>query len=168
MGTGVRHIDRYKTELLLAGASAQATPWIDMQYYSHVTFFLFVNNSSSGTPAQSVSLLQALDTSGTSSSSVAFNTIFSCSGGFATQSSSADVWVSSSIASTAGSFTISSTVSTIFGYAIEVQDTDLNLNSAAKTVALSFGTAASTTIYVFAHCFPRFDGNYASMPTALT
>lgn len=167
MGTGTRHIDRYKTEMLLAGASAQATPWIDMALYSHVTFFLFVNNST-GTPAQSVSLIQATDTSGTSSASVAFNTLFSCSGGFATQSSSADIWVSSSIASTAGSFTISSTVSKIFGYAIEVQDTDLNLNSNYKAVALSFGTAASTTIYVFAHCFPRFDGNYATLPTALT
>jgi hypothetical protein len=170
MGTGVRHIDRYKTEvLLIASTGSTTTLWIDMQYYSHVTFFCAANNSASGTPAITIAPYVAQDISGTSSASLAINNYFYCTGGFAAQSSAADFWQQSSSGIT-GSFTTGSTVSKVLTYAIEIHDTDLptTANSLLKTVALSLGAAASTTLTVWAHCFPRFDGNFANLPSALT
>lgn len=171
MGTGVRHVDRYKTEMLLvASAGSTTTLWIDMQYYSHVTFFIAMNNSSAGTPALTITALAAQDVSGTSSVVLSINNYFYCTGGFATQSSAADSWQQSSTGISGGSFATASTHSTVLGYAIEVHDTDLptTANSLLKTVALSLGAAASTTATIWAVCFPRFDGNFAELPSALT
>jgi hypothetical protein len=172
MGTGVRHIDRYKTEILLiASTGSTITPWIDLQWYSHVTFFVAANNSSTGTPAITVTPYQCLNIAASSGSVIlSVNNYFYCTGGFATQSSTADVWQQSTGIS--GSFatnsTRGSTGTTIVGHAIEIQDTDLNLNSSFTCVALSFGAAASTTVTVWAHCYPSFGGNFAEFPTALT
>src|ERR1035438_6880055 len=115
--TGVRHLDKYKTEMLLITSTTGTTLWIDMDWYSHVTFFIAASNSS-GTPACTFTAKQATDVSGTSSKTLAINNYFVGSGGFATQSSGADIWASSTIAS-GGSFAAISTVSTLFGYAIE-------------------------------------------------
>lgn len=171
MGTGVRHIDRYKTiPLLVASTGSTTTLWVDMALYSHVTFFIVANNSSSGTPACTITAYTAQDISGTSSTVLSINNYFYGTGGFATQSSAADVWAQQSSGVSGGSFAIASTHSTVLGYAVEVQDTDLptTANSLLKTVALSLGAAASTTITVVAVCFPRFDGNFANLPSALT
>ena len=168
MGTGARHIDRYKTEMgiILTGTSTGNTLWIDMQWYSHVTFFVAASNSS-GTPAATFTVKQAQDVSATSSKGLSCNTYFVQSTGFTGQSSSCDIWVSSAIAS-GGSWAAISTVSTLFGYAVEIQDTDLDLNNNFKTVLLAVTATSSITLCVWAHCYPRFDGNYATLPTSLT
>lgn len=165
--TGTRHIDKYKTEmgLLLSGTATGNTLWIDMQWYSHVTFFVMASNST-GTPAASFQLWQATTVGGTSSKSLAETIAFVASGGFASSVSTADVWVSSVISG--GSLAAISTVSTLFGYAFEINDTDLDLNSGFKAVLLAVTATASIQLAVFAHCFPRFDANYANQPTALT
>jgi hypothetical protein len=176
MGTGVRHIDKYKTEILLiASTGSTITQWIDMELYSHVTFFVAANNSSTGTPAITVTAYQAPNIASSSASVVlSINNYFYCTGGFSnsTSSSTADAWTQVSTGITGGSFATSSTRgstgTTLLGYAVEIQDTDLNLNSSWTCVALSFGAAASTTVTVWAHCFPRFDGNFANFPSALT
>ena len=79
-----------------------------------------------------------------------------------TQSSSADSWQQSSSGITGGSFAAISTVSTLFGYAVEIQDTDLDLTNAFKCVQVGVTAASSITQAVWAHCFPRFDGNFAA------
>jgi hypothetical protein len=171
MGTGVRHIDKYKTEILLIASTGSAiTTWLDMQYYSHVTLFVAANNSSAGTPAITMTAYTAQDISGTSSAVLSINNYFYCTGNFTSNQSSGDNWQQVSSGLTGGSFATGSSHSQILGYAIEIQDTDLptTANSLLKTVALSFGAAASTTVTVWAHLFPRFDGNFAVMPTALT
>jgi hypothetical protein len=171
MGTGVRHIDKYKTELLLLASTGSAiTAWLDLQYYSHCTFFVAMNNSATGTPAITCTAYEAQDISGTSSAVLSINTYFYCTGGFTSNQSSGDNWQQLSSGITGGSFATGSTHSTTLLYAIEIQDTDLPTiaNSLFKTVALSFGAAASTTVTVWAHLFPRFDGNFADLPTALT
>jgi hypothetical protein len=167
MGTGVRHIDRYKTEmcLLVTGTATGASLWLDMGDYSHVTFF-FLTSNSSGTPAATFTVNQALTSGGSSSKSLGFNNYFYCSGGFSAQSSSGDIWLQSTGVS--GSIAATSTVSTIFGYAVEVHDTDLDLTNAFRFIAASVASTASISVALWAHCFPRFDGNFASMPTALT
>lgn len=168
MATGTRHVDKFKTEmmLLLTGTATGNTLWIDMQNYSHATFFVLANNST-GTPAATFTMNQATAVAGTSSKNLAINTYFVASGGFGAQSSAADAWTSSAIAS-GGSFAAISTVSTIFGYAVEVNDTDLDLTNNFKAVLLAVSATASISVAVWAHLFPRFGGNYAAMPTALT
>ncbi len=165
--TGVRHIDRYKTEMgfLTSGTGTGTTLWIDMQWYSHVTFFILTSNST-GTPAAQFNLKQALDIAGSSSKALAPTLYFVASGGMGLQSSAQDAWVSSALA--ASSFAAISTVSTIFGYAVEIQDTDLDLNNSFKTVLMTVSGTASIQTAAWAHCWPRFDGNYAQLPTALT
>ena len=167
MATGVRHIDKYKTEMgfLISGTGTGNTLWIDLQWYSHATFFVLTSNSS-GTPAAVLTFKQALDIAGTSSKAPAPAMYFVGSGGFATQSSAADAWVSSALA--ASSFAAISTVSTVFGYAIEIQDTDLDLNGNFKTVQMLISGTASIQAAGWTHCFPRYDANYSKHPTALT
>ena len=168
MGTGVRHIDRYKTEMcLVTNSTGTGTSlWIDLQWYSHVTFF-FATSNSSGTPAAVLTFNQAQDTAGTASKALSVNNYFYCSKGFSAQSSSADSWQSSSFAAVA-SLQMISTVSTLFGYCVEIHDTDLDLNSNFKAVACSVSGTSSITTALWAHLFPRFDGSFAVMPTALT
>lgn len=171
MATGVRHIDKYKTEILLVASTGSATTlWIDMDLYSHVTFFIAANNSNAGTPACTITALVAQDVNATSSAVLSINNYFYATGGFATQSSAADVWQQVSSGISGGSFATGSTHSTVLGYCLEIQDTDLitTANSLLDCVALSLGAAASTTITVIAHCFPRFGGYFAELPTALT
>ena len=60
------------------------------------------------------------------------------------------------------------TGTTIVGHAIEIQDTDLNLNSSFTCVARSPAQRASTTVTVWAECKPAFGGNFAELPSALT
>lgn len=169
MGTGVRHIDKYKTEVCLvtSGTGTGGSLWIDMSLYSHVTFFIATSNST-GTPAATYTFYQALTTGGSSSKALSINNYFYCSGGFGTQSSSADSWQQSSDGITGGSFAAISTVSTLFGYAVEIQDTDLDLSNSFKCVQVSATGCSSITQAIWAHCFPRFDGNFAALPTALT
>lgn len=170
MGTGVRHVDRYKTELLLINQSSAAlTLWVDMALYSHVTFFVGAANST-GTPAATITAYQASTTGGGGSKVLSINNYFYCTGGFASQSSAQDSMAQSSSGITGGSFAIASTLSTNLLYAVEVQDTDLDLTSAGpfKCVALSLSAISSTNVSIWAHCFPRFDGNFAELPSALT
>jgi hypothetical protein len=169
MGTGVRHIDRYKTEVCLvtSGTGTGGSLWIDLQYYSHVTFFIATSNST-GTPAATYTFYQALTSGGSSSKVLSVNNYFYCSGGFGTQSSSADSWKQSSSGITGGSFAAISTVSTLFGYAVEIQDTDLDLNNSFQYVQVSATGCSSITQAIWAHLWPRFDGNFAALPTALT
>jgi hypothetical protein len=165
--TGVRHIDRYKTEVgfLTSGTGTGNTLWIDMQWYSHVTFFILTSNST-GTPAATLQFAQALTTGGSSSKGISPVLYFVGSGGFGAQSSAADAWVSSALA--ASSFAAISTVSTLFGYAVEIQDTDLDLTNAFKCVQMLITATSSITTCGFVHAFPRFGANYATLPTALT
>jgi hypothetical protein len=167
MGTGVRHIDRYKTEVLLVASSGNTTTlWIDMALYSHVTFFVVANNAT-GVTGAAITVNQAKDTSGTSSKALTYNNYFSAVAGFGTQAATADVWTQTTGVS--GTFTTATTASTILAYCIEIQDTDLDLTNLFKTVQVAIASGAvSTTFTVFAHCYPRFDGNYAALPSALT
>ncbi len=168
MATGVRHIDAYKTEVCLvtSGTGTGSSLWIDMALYSHVTFFIATSNST-GTPASTYTFYQALTTGGSSSKALSVNNYFYCSGGFGAQSSSADNWQQST-GIAGGSFAAISTTSTLFGYAVEIQDTDLDLTNAFKCVQVGLTAASSITQAIWAHCFPRFAGNFANMPTALT
>ena len=66
MGSGTRHVDRYKTELLLVASSGNTTTlWIDMELFSHVTFFSAVANST-GVTGAAITVNQAITTAGTS------------------------------------------------------------------------------------------------------
>jgi hypothetical protein len=167
MGTGVRHVDRYKTELLLIASSGNTTTlWVDMALYSHVTFYILVANTT-GVTGAAITVNQAKDTSGTSSKALTFNNYFSAVAGFATQAATADVMTQTTGVS--GTFTSATTASTNLLYAIEIQDTDLDLNNLFKTVQVAIASGAvNATFTVIAHCYPRFDGNFATIPSALT
>ena len=167
MGTGVRHIDRYKTlALLIASAGNTTTPWVDMALFSHVTFFVIANNANTVTGA-AITVNQATNVSGGSSKALTYNNYFVCTGGFTTQASTSDTWTQTTGVS--GTFTTATTASTILGYAIEIQDTDLDLNNAFTCVQVAIASgAANTTFSVICHAFPRFDGGFSSIPSAMT
>jgi hypothetical protein len=168
MGTGVRHIDKYKTEVLEVNTTGNtSTLWVDMALYSHVTFFIASETYSAPTGG-AVTINQATNTSGGSSKALTYNNYFSGTGGYASQASTQDV-ITQTTSSVSGSFTTGNTANTVYLYAIEVQDTDLDLTNAFKAVQLVISSAAvNTNFTVFAHCYPRFDGNFADLPTALT
>lgn len=167
MGTGVRFVDQKKILPLLAGsAGATATLWVDLELYSHVAFLVVANNGTSVTGA-AITINQAQDTAGTGSKALAFNNYFAASGGFAAQATSADAW--SQVTGVSGTFTTATTASTRLAYLIEVHDTDLDLTAGFRTVALSIAAgAANTTFTVVAIATPRFGGNAAIMPSALS
>ena len=108
--TGVRHIDAYKTEFLYEGTagSGESTLWVDFQYYSHVTFFIFVANGT-GVTGAAVTINQAQDTAGTGSKALAYNNYFSGVGGYAAQTAASDAITQTTGVS--GTFTTATTAS---------------------------------------------------------
>jgi hypothetical protein len=167
MGTGTRLVDIYKVEaLLVASAGNTTTLWVDMALHSHVTMIVIANNSTSVTGA-AITVNQAQDTSGTGSKALAYNNYFSCTGGFAAQTAASDTWTQTTGVS--GTFTTATTASKILAYMIEIQDTDLDLANGFKAVELAIASgAANTTFTVLAICYPRYGGNFANNPSALT
>jgi hypothetical protein len=166
MGTGVRLLDAYKVEaLLVASAGNTTTLWVDMQLYSHVTFIIIANNST-GVTGAAITVNQASDTLGTGSKALSYNMYFSCTGGFAAQTSASDTWAATTAS---GTFTTATTASTILAYAIEIQDTDCDLTNNFRTVQVSIASGAvSTTFSVYAVCYPRYAGKVDALPSALT
>jgi hypothetical protein len=169
-GYGVRHVDEYKTEFLFSGTpSTSTTLWIDMDLFSHVTFFIAAANTT-GVSGSAITINQAQSSTGTNTKALAFNTYWQGTGGYATQATTADALVSET--ATGGTFTTATTSSTNLLYVIEVQDTDLDLTNTTASapfnfIQLALATATATTITVIAHCYPRFGGNYAAIPSAL-
>lgn len=166
MGTGVRHIDSFKTVHLYEGAASGgvSSVWLDMDLYSHLTIFIGAINGATVTGA-AITLKQAQDTLGTAAEALAYSSYFAATGGF-TQASTGDVWTQ--VTGAGGTFTTPTTASTSLMYAIEVQDVDLDLTNAMRTVQLVIGTGSSgVTFYAVAHCYPRYGGNYANMPSVL-
>jgi hypothetical protein len=172
MGTGVRHVDIYKTELLLIASSGNTTTlWLDMNLFPHVTFFIGVANST-GVTGAAITLNQAQSSTGTSSKALAYNNYFKGTGGYASQVSTGDVLTQ--VTGVSGTFTSATTASTNLLYAIEVQDTDLDLTNTTASAPFNYvqlaiaSGAVSATFTVWAHLYARFSGNYAEIPTALT
>ena len=88
-----------------------------------------------------------------------------------TQASTSDALTQ--VTGVSGTFTSATTASTNLLYAIEIQDTDLDLSGSVgsyfNSVQVAIGSGAvNATFTVWAHCFARFGGNYAAIPSALT
>ena len=165
-GTGVRLVDKYKVLNLFNGTPSSFTSlWLDMAFFSHITFYLAVSNSTTVTGA-AITLNQALTSAGGSAKALTYNNYFSAINLFASQAATQDVWTQ--VTGVAGTFTTNTTNSVLSAYIIEVQDTDLDLNNAFQYVALLANPGTATTINVSAICYARYGGNYATIPTVLT
>jgi hypothetical protein len=156
--------------LLLASAGNTTTLWLDMQWYSHIAFLIECNNAAGPTGA-AITLNQGQTVLGTGSKALVYNNYFAATGGFGSQAATADVWTQ--VTGVSGTFTTANTASTKIAYIIEVQDTDLDLTGGAgayfNAVQLAIGAgAANTTFTVSAFAFPRYDGYFTTMPSALT
>jgi hypothetical protein len=171
MGTGVRLVDRYKIEFLYEGTASggQSTLWLDMNLYPHITFLIHAANGT-GVTGAAITLNQASTVSGTSSKALTYNNYFSAVAGFASQAATADVMTQTTGVS--GTFTTATTASTNLLYAIEVHDTDLDLSTTSdffNSVQLVIATGSVNVTWVItALCYPRFDGYYSALPSALT
>jgi hypothetical protein len=166
-GTGVRSIDAFKPLLLFNGLpSTTTTLWLDMAYYSQLSFYILVKNATTVT-GSAITLNQATNVLGTSSKALAYNNYFSAVGLFAAQTAASDVWTQTTGIS--GTFTTSTTNSNLYAYLIEVHDTDLDLNNGFTCVQAALATAVATTIAVFVLAgVARYGGNFAINPTVLT
>ena len=167
MGTGTRFVDEWKPEHLYEGSASGGTTslWLDMSYYSHITFFVTAVNGGSPTGA-AITVNQATSNTGTGSKALAYNNYFSATGGFGSQASAADAMTQTTGVS--GTFTTGTTASTALLYAIEVQDTDLDLTNLFNYVQLAIGSGSSgVTFYAWAACYPRFSGKFDTMVSAL-
>ena len=130
-----------------------------MQLYSHVTFLVTAVTGTSPTGA-AVTVNQATGTGGGSSKALSFNNYFSGAGGYATQAATADVLTQTTGVS--GTFTTGNTNNTTYLYAIEIQDTDLDLTNAFTSVQVAIASGeVNTGFSVHAICYPRFGGKFA-------
>lgn len=167
MGTGVRLVDRAKLLYLFNGLpSTSTTLWINMALYNHVTFILNVLNATTVT-GSAITLNQAQSVAGTGSKALVYNNYFASAALFGSQVATADVMTQ--VTGVSGTFTTNATNSTKSLYAIEVHDTDLDLNNNFKCVQMALATGVATTIGVIAVCGApgRYTGNYAQNPSAL-
>jgi hypothetical protein len=166
-GTGVRSIDQFKPLLLFNGTpSSYASLWLDMAYYSQLSFYILVSNSTTVTGA-AITLKQATSSTGTSSKALTYNNYFSAIGLFASQAATQDVWTQ--VTGVSGTFTTNTTNSVLSAYCIEVHDTDLDLTNAFSYVQLLANPGTATTIAIFALAgVARYGGNYSINPTVLT
>jgi hypothetical protein len=166
-GTGTRLVDAYKLESLLADSAGNTTTlWIDMDLYSHVTFLVAVNNGT-GVTGAAITVNQATTTTGTGSKALAYNNYFRGTGGYAAQTAASDALAQ--VTGVSGTFTTATTASKILLYAIEIQDTDLDLNNNFDCVQLAIASGAvNATFTVFALCYPRYGGKFDQNPSALT
>jgi hypothetical protein len=166
-GTGVRVVDAYKAEFLFVGVpSTTTTLYVDLAYYSHLTFFFGVTNTT-GVTGSAITLSQASAVAGTGSKALTYNNYFAGLGGYALQTAASDVLTQ--VTGVAGTFTTATTSSVNFLYAIEVHDTDLDLNNGFTCVRANLATAVNATIAVFVlGGVARYGGNYSINPSALT
>lgn len=161
-GTGVRHVDRYKTVLLCAPQtpSSFTSAWINMSKFSHASIFIAVANATTVT-GSAVTLSQATDINGTSSKALAFTAYWQ---DLDTGASDA---ITQQVASS-NTFTTLTTNSKNALYVVEIHDTDFDLANLFCTFQLALATATAATLSAVAHLFPRNGGNFATMPSALT
>jgi hypothetical protein len=170
MGTGTRLVDRYKLEFLYEGTASGGitTLWLNMNLYSHITWLIQAANGT-GVTGAAITLNQANTVSGTGSKALNYNTYFSAVAGFASQAATADAMTATTGVS--GTFTTATTASTNLLYAIEVQDTDLDLSTTSdyfNCVQLAIATGSvNVTWMVLALCYPRFGGKLDAFPSPL-
>lgn len=164
--TGVRLVDQRKIIPLCAAVPSSFTSlWLDLQWFSHCSFVINVQNAGSGT-GSAITVNQATTILGGSSKALVYNNYFSGVGLFAAQTAAADVMTNTTGVS--GTFTTATTASALLLYVIEVHETDLDLNNNFKCVQLAIATGASETISAVAYLTPRFGANFAALQTALT
>jgi len=162
--TGVRHIDKYKTVLLAAAQtpSSFTSSWINMAKFSHATVFIHAANGNTVT-GSAVSFNQALDTSGGGSKALPFSLQWSN-----VLATSTDSLTQNNV--TSNTFTTATTNGASLLYVVEIHDTDFDLaaNPSFAAFQVLLGTAANTTVTAWAHLYPRYRGNFATIPTSLS
>lgn len=160
--TGVRLVDRYDIVEMFGAAtpSTSTSQWVDLALFSHLTIIIDVINASTVT-GSAITLSQAKNVSGGSSKALAFSTQFQNILAGSTDALTATVVNSNT-------FTTLTTNSAHALYIIEVQDTDLDLNNNFTCVQVALATGVACTITVLGILYPRYGGNVAAMPSALT
>lgn len=161
MSTGVRHVDQFKTVVLLSNLtpSTSTSQWLNMGKYSHATIYIPVLNATTVT-GSAITLNQAVDVNGTSSKALSFTVNWSNAA-----TATTDALTQNTVNS--NTFTTSTTNSLKLLYVIEVQDTDFDLDGGFSWLQLAAATGVACTLTAIAHLYPRYGGNYTTMLSAL-
>ena len=159
---GTRLVDKFKivhgTPPANYTGAASTSTWVNLKNYYHATIIIKTGAWAGGTAA--VTLNQATDTSGSNSKALAFDTVF-------TSTASADAVTATAVVSNTFNLTAANTL-----YIIEINGTDLDKNNNFVALQAAIASPGSNNdfydVTIELGSVPRFGGNFALLPTALT
>jgi hypothetical protein len=163
MGAGVRLVDKLKfVEGLPAIVPSTSTPdYVSLKLYNHLTVVVMVKNATTVT-GSAITLKQATAVAGTSEKALAFDTMWANLDTAAT-----DTLVETAV--TSNTFTTLTTNSKTAMYVMEVRPEDLDMANGFDCVRAGTADATAATLTVlYILSGPRFSGNPANLPAAIT
>jgi hypothetical protein len=128
--------------------SAAVANWASLKNFERCCVLLFVKNAATVTGA-AIALQQAQNVSGLNAKTLNFATAYRK---LNTGAGGTDVW--SSFAVVSNTFTTDATNAQDHLYAIEVQETDLDVNNGFRDIRATIGNGVATTIGVLYLMFP--------------